>query len=134
MINSRLTPLPPRIHTHINERLERLTKIPPPLPIPNKTAIQQLDRDLTSALQDALDTSVTCSKTRPRDRKCFWNVGLLSKAEQREAAYRRWRNSPDNLVVQYAHSILLYANHLHTEEVRRTCKRTYLVSILYQAR
>ncbi|KAI9484589.1 hypothetical protein BDB00DRAFT_878657 [Zychaea mexicana] len=83
------TPLPPRFPTQ------------PPLS-------SYISREFTPALLDALDTSVTRSKTLRRDWNCFWHAGLQPKTEQREAAYRHWRNSPDNWEVRarlWIHSV-----------------------------
>ena len=68
--------------------------------IPNHSLIEQLGHDVSAAIYDALDHSVTRAKARPKSWKSFWTDELQSKADRRKEAYRRWRQSPNNIILR----------------------------------
>ena len=43
-------------------------------------AIEQISQQITTAIYDALDHSVTCGKDRPKEWKWFWNEELQQLA------------------------------------------------------
>ena len=53
------------------------------------STIEQLDNQLRTAIYDALDSSLTRSKPRPKRWKSFWNDELQHKADQRKKAYQK---------------------------------------------
>ena len=65
-----------------------------------KATIEQIGKNLETAIHTALDESVTRTKLRPKNWKSFWNDELQEKVDQREEAYRKWRNAPDNLIAK----------------------------------
>ena len=94
--------------------------------IPDTTLIEQMGHDILAAIYDALDLSVTRSTARPKNWKWFWTTALQEKADQREEAYRRWRQSPPNIVTRAAYwAAYTTCCENFTQEVNRTRRHTW---------
>ncbi|KAJ8651363.1 hypothetical protein O0I10_001955 [Lichtheimia ornata] len=66
----------------------------------DRQRLESLGQQITEAVTQALDESVTRGRMRPKTWRWFWNEQLQQLADQRELRYRQWRRAPDNVIVR----------------------------------
>ncbi|CDS14377.1 hypothetical protein LRAMOSA06546 [Lichtheimia ramosa] len=95
--------------------------------VPSQQVLDNLNNQLLKAITDALDSSVTRGRMRPKHWKWFWTDELERLAKKREVAFRAWRHARSDDLVDIAErrEVFLSARQDFDKELKRTRNRQW---------